>query len=191
MKLLFDFLPFVVFFIVYAVYDFYVASAALMVASVCQITLYWAVYRKVEKMLVTSVILVLIFGTSTIIFHDEDILKWKTTIFSFITASVFLASHFVGKKVILQRMFNNLELPEDVCRRWNMAWVYFLTFLGFLNLGVAYYFSTDVWVYFKLFGLFGLTLIFLLIQAFVLAKHLPKDEIVKSPSTSAKNNISK
>lgn len=177
MKFLFDFLPFVVFFIFYAMYDFYVATAALIVASLCQLSIYWLKYRKVEKMLLLSVSLVVVFGGTTIFFHDEDILKWKTSVFSFLTAGVFLASHFIGKRVLLQRMFSTLELPATICRFWNMAWVFFLTFVGILNLIVAYNFSTDIWVYFKLFGLLGLTLVFLFIQAMSLAKYLPKEKI--------------
>lgn len=175
MKFLFDFLPFAVFFIIYGLYDFYIATAALIVASLLQLCVYWLKYRKVEKMLLLSVGLVVVFGGSTILFHDEAILKWKTTIFSLLTAGIFLTSHFIGNRVLLERMFSNLNIPQKACRFWNMAWVFFLTFIGFLNLAVAHYFSTDTWVYFKLFGLLGLTVIFLFIQALSLAKYLPKE----------------
>ncbi len=99
MKFLFDFLPFLVFVGFYLKYDFYIATAALIAASVVQLSFYWIVFRKVEKMLVISVLLVVVFGASTLILHDEDILKWKTSVFYFLSEAVFLASHFIGKKV--------------------------------------------------------------------------------------------
>ena len=176
MKFLFEFLPFVVFFIVYVMYDFFTATAALIVASLLQLGIYWCKYRKVEKMLLFSVALIVVFGGTTIIFQDEDILKWKTTVFSFVTAAVFFLSHFIGKRVLLQRIFSHFPIPSKVCRFWNMAWVLFLTFIGILNLFIAYHYSTKIWIYFKLFGFLGLTIVFLSIQAVALAKHLPKDK---------------
>ena len=179
MKFLFDFFPFLVFFITYIIYDFYIATAALIAASIVQLALYWVKYRKVEKMLIISVTLVVVLGGITILLHDETFLKWKATVFSWISALVFLSSHFIGKKVILQRMFANLELPKNVWRQWNMAWVIFLATLGSLNLFVAYNFSTETWVYFKMFGFLGLMLVFLIIQAIMLAKYLPSDDVIK------------
>ncbi len=184
MKFLFDFLPFLVFFITYMVYDFYVATAALIVASVVQLVLYWLRYGKIEKMLMISVTLVIILGSITLFLHDTTFLKWKASVFSWISALVFLSSHFIGKKVLLQRMFTNLELPKKVWQRWNMAWVIFLTTLGSLNLFVAYKFSTDVWVYFKMFGFLGLMLLFLIIQAIMLAKYLPNEKVIKPSQPS-------
>lgn len=175
MKFLFDFLPFTIFFVIYAFYDFYTATTGLIIASLCQLAVYWIKDRKLDKMFSLSVAFIVIFGGSTILFQNENILKWKTSIFSFITAGVFLASHYIGKRVLLQRMFSNLNIPETPCRFWNMAWVIFLTGIGILNWIVAYCFSTDVWVYFKLFGLLGLTVIFLIIQSIAISQYLPKE----------------
>ena len=177
MKFLFDFLPFFVFFLAYISYDFYTATAALIIASLAQLGLTWVVYRRVEKMLLISVLLVTVLGCITLFLHNEMFLKWKATIFAWISACVFLGSQFIGDKVLLQRMFSNLHLPHDIWRKWNLAWVIFFAVLGFLNLFIAYQFSTEVWVYFKMFGILGLMLVFLLVQAAYLAKYLPTDNI--------------
>lgn len=188
MKFLFDFLPFVVFFITYALYDFYIATMVLIIASVSQLLIYWIKDRKLEKMLVLSVALIIIFGGSTLIFRNENILKWKTSIFSFMTAGVFLASHYIGKRVLLQRMFSHLNIPEAACRFWNMAWVIFLISIGILNCLVAYFFSTDVWVYFKVFGLLGLTILFLVVQSIAISKYVPKESIKHVKNHGNKND---
>lgn len=174
MKFLFDFIPFIIFFIAYKNYDFYVATAALIIASVSQLGLYWLCYRRVEKMQVFSTLLVGLFGGASLILHNEDFLKWKTSIFSFLTAGILFASHYLGKQVALQRLLNHLQLPETLYRFWNMAWVVFLTLMGILNLIIAYSFSTKIWIHFKMFGFLGLTLIFSIIQAIAFAKYLPR-----------------
>src|SRR5690606_9922839 len=100
--------------------------------------------------------------------------SWKVTVVNWLFAAAFLASAFFGERTLIQRMMGeNLTLPEGLWRRLNWAWTGFFTAMGALNLYVAYGFSEEVWVNFKLFGLLGLTLAFALGQGVWLANKLP------------------
>ena len=65
-----------------------------------------------------------------------------------------------------------MQLPAFVWERLNLAWTLFFAVLGVLNILIAYSFSTDVWVNFKLFGTMGLTLVFVLAQAFYIGRFI-------------------
>ena len=70
-----------------------------------------------------------------------------------------------------------MKLPEPIWTRLNLSWVVFFSLLGLLNLYVVYNYDTDTWVNFKLFGLMGLTIAFVIGQGIYMARHiLPDDE---------------
>ena len=182
MKLLFDFFPVVLFFIVYKMHDdphqgFIIATAAIIAATVVQVLVLWLRERRVEKMHLVVLALVVVFGGITLIFDDEIYLKWKPTAVNWLFALVFLGSEFVGAKNVVRRMMESrVKLPGPVWTRLNASWVVFFAVCGALNLYVVYNFDTDTWVDFKLFGLMGLTLVFILGQGVYMARHLPKEE---------------
>jgi intracellular septation protein len=182
MKFLFDFFPFVLFFVVYLSYTdkhqgFLVATAVLIVASIVQLGWSWYRHRRIERMLLIGVILVAAFGGVTLLLQDEMFLKWKPTVANWLFGAVFLGSQFIGQKTVLERMLGgNMALPTPVWIRLNLAWVAFFFTLGVVNLYVAFNFDTDTWVYFKLFGMLGLTFLFVIAQAFYLARHLPAEK---------------
>jgi intracellular septation protein A len=94
----------------------------------------------------------------------------------------FIGSQFIGKQPLIQRMLGSqLELPQVIWRNLNSAWALFFIALGFLNLYVVYHYDTDTWVDFKLFGLMGLTLSFMLLQGLYLARYIK--EIPAKPDT--------
>ncbi len=176
MKLLFDFLPIVLFFITYKLYDFFVATAVIIVASTAQVGWQWFKYRKVERMPLIALGLLLVFGGITLISQDEVFLKWKVSIVNWLFAAAFLGSQFIGKKTIIEHMMGtNMELPSFVWVRLNLAWAVFFTAMGIVNLLVAFNFDTDTWVNFKLFGMLGLTLVFVIAQGFYLVRYLEPD----------------
>ena len=186
MKLLFDFFPVVLFFIVYKMHDdphrgFIVATMAIIAATVVQVAVPWLRERRVEKMHLVVLALVVVFGGITLIFDDEIYLKWKPTAVNWLFALVFLGSEFIGAKNVVRRMMESrMKLPGPVWTRLNASWVVFFAVCGALNLYVVYHFDTDTWVDFKLFGLMGLTLVFVLGQvayiAVYMARHMPKEE---------------
>jgi intracellular septation protein len=131
--------------------------------------------KPITSMQWVSFALVLVFGGISVFFRNEIFIKWKPTVLNWGFAAAFLVSQFVGqKKSLTERLLSaaKIEAPEQVWRRLNMAWVIFFVFSGALNIFVAYQFSTDIWVNFKLFGLFGLTLLFAIAQAVYLKSYL-------------------
>ena len=81
-----------------------------------------------------------------------------------------------GKNLIRAMLSAQVEVPEPVWARLNWSWAAFFAFMGVANLFVAYSFPTDLWVSFKLFGATGLLLVFVVLQSFYLARHIPEDK---------------
>jgi len=170
MGFLFDFFPVLLFFIAYG---FWIATGILMAASCIQVLAYWLKHRKFNKMHLISLILILILGGITLGFHDEEFLKMKPTVIYWLFAVILLGSQFIGKQVIIQRMMGSkISLPIAVWQKLNISWIIFFTLMGIANLYVVYHFSTNTWVNFKLFGTMGLTLVFVIIQAIYMARHV-------------------
>lgn len=177
MKLLFDFLPILLFFIAYKLTDIYVATGVLIVATLVQVGWIWLRRRQVEKLPLFTAGLVLVLGGATLIFHDPIFVKWKPTVVNWLFASAFLGSVFIGRKTLLERMMGGqLELPTPVWVKLTFAWVIFFIILGTVNLYVAFTFDENTWVNFKLFGMMGLTLLFVLAQAVYLSRHVKSDD---------------
>jgi intracellular septation protein len=178
MKIFFDFLPVLLFFVAYKFYGIFVATAVAIVASVAQIAFLWVKHRRLENMHLVTLALVVLLGGATLLFHDETFIKWKPTAVNWLFALVFLASEFVGKKNIVQRMMEShlTVTSPKIWMRLNILWVSFFITMGVINLYVAFNFETDTWVNFKLFGMMGLTLIFVFIQGVYLAYHIAPEE---------------
>jgi intracellular septation protein len=178
MKFLFDLFPVLLFFIAYKMYDIYVATAVIIVASFLQVGFVWLKHRRVEKMHLITLGLVLFLGGATLLLHDPIFIYWKPTIVNWAFAVAFLGSEFIGKKNLLQRMLDSqITLSsKPVWRNLNLAWVVFFIAMGVINLYVAFNFDEDTWVNFKLFGMMGLTIIFVIGQSFYLAKHVVQTE---------------
>ena len=173
MKILFDYFPIVLFFITYKVYDIYAATAIAIAASVLQVAYLLVRRRKVETTHWLTLFLIVIFGGLTLFLQDEQFIKWKPTVINWLFGIAFLGSHFVGKKTFVERMMNQaVELPEMIWRRLNLMWALFFVVLGGVNWFVFRNFDTDTWVHFKLFGMLGLTLLFVFIQALYLSRHV-------------------
>lgn len=175
MQLLVDFFPVIIFFVVYKFFGMYAATAAIMVAMSAQILIQWILKRSVNKMLLTSGVLVLAFGGITLVLRDALFIQWKPTIVNWLFALAFLGSNFIGEKTLIERVMGHaIELPKEVWRKLNLIWVGYFTFLGAINLYVVYNFSEDFWVDFKLYGMIGLTLLMALIQGIWIARQLPE-----------------
>jgi len=177
MKMLFDFFPVLLFFIAYKMYNIYVATAVLIAASALQTFSHRMIKGSFEKSHIITLLLVALFGSLTLALHDEVFIKWKPTAINWLFALVFIGSHFIGTKTIIERMMGtNITLPPVVWSRLNVAWTLFFIVLGGLNLYVAFSFDTDTWVNFKLFGLMGLTFAFIIVQSLYLVPFLKEAE---------------
>jgi intracellular septation protein len=202
MKLLFDLFPVILFFATFKYYGsnpegaaalvgsllgsavldvkqapILLATVVVIAATAAQIA--WVHFRhgKVDKMLWVSLVLVSVFGGMTLIFQDETFIKWKPTILYWAFAGSMAFAALVLKKNPIKAMLGEqLTLPEDVWGKLNLAWIGFFLFMGVLNLIVAFNFSTDIWVDFKLFGGMGLLLLFVLGQGLMLSKYVEEKQ---------------
>lgn len=177
MKFLFDIFPVVVFFVAFKLYGIYPATAAAIAATVVQVAWSWWRHRKVDNMLWITLGIIVVFGGATLLLHDETFIKWKPTVLYWLFGGVLLGSRMLfGKNLIKSMMGKQIALPDAVWKKVNASWIAFFAAMGVLNLFVAYRFSTDIWVNFKLFGGMGLLLLFAFAQALFLSRHLQQEE---------------
>ncbi|MEZ8168467.1 MULTISPECIES: septation protein A [unclassified Vibrio] len=176
MKQILDFIPLIIFFALYKMYDIYTATGALIVASAVQIILTYIIYKKVEKMQIITFLMVAVFGGMTIFLHDDNFIKWKVTIVYALFAIGLTVSHLMGKSAIKGMLGKEISLPEAVWGKINWAWTLFFTLCAILNVYVAFNLPLDVWVNFKVFGLLIATFAFTLLTGVYIYKHLPKDK---------------
>ncbi len=187
MKQIAEFIPIALFFIVYQLdgqslslagwtYQFdgiYSATAVLMAATVLQVLLSYAVTRRLEKRLLWLLLAVLVFGGATLIFHNQMFIQWKPTIFNWVLALAFGASQFIGDKNLMERTLGaQIQLPKLVWTRLNVIWVANFLIVGGLNLVVAYEFSEQVWVSYKLYSSIGFTVVLTVLTALIISPHL-------------------
>ncbi|MCX7150151.1 MAG: septation protein A [Rhodocyclales bacterium] len=176
MKFLFDLFPIILFFAAFKAFDIYVATSVVIAATTAQIGWVWHRHGKVDTMLWVSLALVVVFGGATLILHDETFIKWKPTVLYWLFAvTLFCSARFFGKNLIRAMLDKQVQLPETLWSRLNFAWMGFFAVMGVLNLYVAFNFSTDTWVSFKLFGGMGLMIFFIVLQGIVLAKYIPEE----------------
>ena len=177
MKFLFDFFPILLFFIAYKFGGIYVATGVAIAASFVQIGWVMARGKKVEPMMWVSLAIIVVFGGATLLLHNETFIKWKPTVLYWLFAAILLGGSWLfNKNIIRSMMAKQVSLPESVWNKLNLSWAAFFIVMGATNLYVAYNFSTDIWVDFKLFGSTAMMLVFVIAQSLVLAKHMNNEE---------------
>ncbi|MCC7005840.1 MAG: septation protein A [Ottowia sp.] len=177
MKFLFDLLPIVLFFVAYKMAGVYVATLTAMIASIIQIIWVWVKHRHVDPMLWVSCVLIVFFGGATLLFHNENFIKWKPSVLYWVLALGLMISAILFKKnLVYAAMSKHIVVPNTVWATLNWAWVGFFILMGVVNLYVAMRYPTDVWVNFKLFGSMGLTIAFVIVQSVWLSRYIQKNE---------------
>lgn len=177
MKFLFDLFPVILFFAVYKFFGIYPATATAIIATLLQIG--WVKFRhgKVDSALIASGVIITLFGGATLLLHDESFIKWKPTILYWFFSLGLLASQLLFKRNLIRSLMEKqISMPESIWTRLNLAWAAFFAALGVLNLYVAFHFSTDTWVDFKLFGTMGLMFAFIIGQTLVLGKYITEKD---------------
>jgi intracellular septation protein len=171
-KLLFDLFPIILFFIAFKFADIYTATAVAIAATIGQILWLKVRGKHVEVMQWVSLGVIVVFGGLTLMLHDETFIKWKPTILYWLFAGGLLGARLTGRNLMKILMGPQMTLPEPVWDRLNQMWMLYFLVMGALNIWVAYSWSTDVWVNFKLFGTLGLTLLFVLLQGLYLSRFM-------------------
>ena len=172
MKQILDFIPILLFFAAYKTYDIYVGTGVLMAATVVQMLILYRMDGKLQTMHKITLALVLGFGAMTLIFHDERFIKIKPTVLYTFMGVALAFALFVLKKNFLKIMLGaQMSLPDSVWRNLTLAWVAYSLFMAALNAYVAYFYTTEQWVNFKLWG-YAFPLVFLLAQGLYIAKYI-------------------
>ena len=173
MKFLFDLFPVILFFVAYKLAGIFVATAAAIAATFVQVGWLWLRGKRIDGMLWASLAIIVVFGGATLLLHDDTFIMWKPTVLYWLFAAVLVISErLFGRNLIRAMMRAQLELPPAAWSKLNWSWAGFFAALGALNLYVAYHFTQNQWVNFKLFGVTGLMLLFILAQALFLARHI-------------------
>jgi intracellular septation protein len=176
MKTLLDFLPILLFFGAYKFADIYVATGVLMAATVLQMVAVYFIDRKLQTMHKITLALVLIFGALTLMLHDERFIKWKPTVLYAAMAIALAFAVWVLKKNFLKMMLGSqLQLPDPVWMRLNVAWIGYCVFMSFVNGYVAAYYTTEQWVDFKLWG-YVFPLAFIIGQGVYVSRHIQHED---------------
>lgn len=177
MKFLFDLFPVILFFITFKFFGIFAATAVAMAATIGQIIYTKIRHGAVDKMLLMSGAIITVFGGATLLLKDPKFIEWKPSILYWIFTAVLLGSQFIFNKNPMRNMMEKqISLPDAVWSRLNIAWALLFLALGFLNLYVAFNFSQDTWVNFKLFGITGIMFVFIILQTLLISKYLPKED---------------
>ncbi len=190
MRQILDLIPLILFFIAYKMdgqslellgyshtFDgIFSATAVLMIASTVQVAMIKLLTGTVEKQLLWLFAVVVVAGSATLILRNDLFIQWKPTVFNWGMAVVLLASLFIGKKSLLERMLGQqLQLPKLAWLRLNQLWITNFTVVGALNIYVAYNFSQAAWVDYKLYSAFGFTLLLMILTMVIIFPHI-KDQ---------------
>jgi intracellular septation protein len=177
MKFLFDLFPIILFFIAFKFGDIYSATIVAMVATIGQILWVYYRHRKIDAMQWVSLIMILVFGSLTIFLHDKTFIQLKpTALYWLFSGALAISAQFFDKNWIQALMGKQVTLKAQSSKsawsKLNIAWALFFFLMGVLNLYVAFNYSEDDWVNFKLFGSTGLLIIFVVIQGIWLSRHM-------------------
>jgi intracellular septation protein len=176
MKLIFDLFPVIVFFVAFKFFGIYAATATAIVATFAQVAWLKLKRKPIEPMLWASLVIIVVFGGATLLWRDETFIKWKPTVLYWLFAAILLGGQWFFRKNLLRSLMGaQLKLPDAVWNKLGLSWSIFFVVVGFINLYVAFNFATDTWVNFKLFGLMGLMIVFVLAQGLFLSKYIQED----------------
>lgn len=177
MKQLIEFIPLILFFVVYKLFGTQEAAIVLVVATLIQLVVLKVLYGKIEKMQLFMAGFVVVFGGLTAYFNDDDFLKWKVTILNALFALALLFSQFVLKNPIIKHLLGKeISLPDGVWHKLNLGWAGFFILCMLLNLYVSHYLSNDAWYTFKVFGLTGLSLVATVLTGVFIYPYLKEQE---------------
>jgi len=187
MQALIEYIPLILFFITFKLVDIFWATGILIGASVLQVAYYYFKDGKVETKTWIFFAIALVLGAMTLIFQDEAFIKWKATIIYLIFSATLLFSRYVLQKNLMQKMLSSIlksaseseqeiDIPNQLWDKINLMWCAITFAIAGLNLYVAYNFSLDFWVNFKIFGLTGISFVFIFITIMMLFKYIPDEQ---------------
>ncbi|CCQ11769.1 intracellular septation protein A [Pseudoalteromonas luteoviolacea B = ATCC 29581] len=191
MALLFEYLPLILFFVIYKSVDIFWATGVLIIAAVIQLIYYQVSKGKIENKHWIFAGIAVVLGGMTLAFHDEQFIQWKATLVYALLGSALLFGRLLFKTNLVEKallgLFSSIgsekgetnveiKIPAAIFNQLLFAWIILFYFIAGLNLYVAFNFSLDTWVNFKVFGLMGITFVAIMLTMFKVYKYLPTEE---------------
>lgn len=152
------------------------ATVVAIISTVAVIAFQKATRRPVEKMQWIGLGIIVVFGGATLVLQDETFIKWKPTVLYWAMGLGFVIANLFKRNPIQLMMQGQVSLPAPAWKTLLWAWITFFAVMGLLNIWVAYTFSTDIWVDFKLFGSLGATFAFVIGQGIYMSKHMQPEQ---------------
>ena len=189
-KLALELGPLVIFYIANARADIFAATAWFMGAMVVSLLLSWLVLHKLAVMPVVTGVVVLIFGSLTLILKDDTFIKMKPTVVNALFAVALLGGLAFGQSLLRYVFGEVYKLKPQGWTVLTLRWGLFFLFLAVLNEVVwraadAYIAdpkaATNLWVAFKVWATMPITVIFTLFQLPLLTKYAPDAETPAAP----------
>jgi intracellular septation protein len=172
-----ELIPLLLFFVAFKVFGIFAATGVAVAAIAFQIGLRVVRGQRVEPMLWVTGIIALVFGGATLVFRDETFIKWKPTVLYWCGSLALLIGHFgFDKNFVRDALAKSFDAPADLWLKLLFSWAGFLVVLGVLNLYVAYQFSSETWVTYKVFGSLVLLLSFAALQTAALWRYAKQSE---------------
>ncbi|MDR2008362.1 MAG: septation protein IspZ [Alphaproteobacteria bacterium] len=170
-----EIIPIILFFALSKYYDIFIATGSLMITSFANLVLGYIYTKSWHAISVITVSLALVFGSLTLILDNENFIKFKITIMNVIFASVLISGYFLKKNFLKTVFRSQVNLTDQGWNRLTIYWILFFLGLAALNEIVWRHVSTNLWVDFKVFGIIGLTFLFLLVQYPLIKKYMIED----------------
>lgn len=156
--------------------DIFLATQLAMGAAALQLAASRWRYGKIKKMHAITFAAIIVFGSITLFLRDDLFIKLKPTALNWAFALVFLGAPLFFKKNLLKLMLGEkLLLPDVAWSRLNLMWVAYFALIGATNLYIALNFSVEIWSKFRVFGLYGALLVFMVLQGIYIFRHLPPE----------------
>ena len=177
MDFLIDLIPALPFLLVaFGLADMFLATKLAMGAALLQVIFSRLRYGKVKKMHLFTFAAIVVFGSITLFLHDDLFIKLKPTALNWAFALVFLGAPLFFKRNLLKLMLGEkLVMPDFAWARLNLMWVTYFALIGTVNLYVALNFSPEVWSKFRVFGIYGALLAFMIVQGIYIYRHMPHE----------------
>jgi len=171
MQLLADYFPLILFFVAFKWQGIYAATAVAIVASILQIA-YFRWKGKVSAIHWISLAIIGVFGGATLLLQDETFIKWKPTVLYALFGLVLAAGKLVWRRDLIAVLLKDIVLPPAVWSGVTWSWIAFFAAMAVANWYVAFHFTTETWVNFKVWGGIGLVLVFAVAQGLWLARYM-------------------
>jgi intracellular septation protein len=171
LKLVLDLGPLLIFFGANSRFGIFVATGVFMAAILIALGVAYALTRHLPIMPLVTAVVVVVFGTLTLVLHDELFIKVKPTIIYLLFGFALLFGLAFGKSLLGVVFDSVFHLTEEGWRKLTLRWALFFLSLAVLNEIVRHTQTTDVWVSFKVFGVVPLTFLFAALQYPLLTKY--------------------